>query len=784
MQKKIDDAQKKLQQMQNDPATQAKLQRAQKLMDSLKSDPKTQQQMQQAQKQLDALKKTHPELANVNLPDLTKSKVTDVNKTLQKADTALKRGLANMQSIQQTIMGALPKEDLSRHATTLPSLRTIDIKALAQGIVSSSTVDMITKQNLNKLAKDTTINVAGTGTFYLSLGLSTSASGYLIAKGILLHPTDPYAASGLGVYYRDAGSPDRALQCFFYANKLLPDSIKSPYVYANIAWASAYYGDFSTAKTYFEKALALSSSFQPALEGEATLAYAKGDIKALFACLAKELLAMTKTAGGGGGGGDDGPSGGFTNICGGATATEETNNAGSKTQSDPSDDHTFDGLADDDNSPEDDPSPGADVTCPEIFKPVFVKNISDVWGVVGSASKAFVQGNQIISDLNKKYIGLKAKFYGRSYFDGNGDLRHDRDYTKFANLHGQMNMQLETRVAYRISEFKKEYDNFVLQVNNGYINLVNRIAPCNGDQTCLCMVFNQAYTEGNNFLTNGATMWEKMFDKVADDIKWYLKNDGAFVTRVHDPTCNESMNITREIKVRAALLATYSRWFDIMGTLNGYSLLSKMKVPCPAVHIAGVFGPDPFAKRPKHIKEFVDKNCKDQIHTIGPGSITENCAYTTYTLGGKWGPVQIGISYTSNKDAFTGEVKDPIASENNNFDHGYGASVGVGGKIGEVIEVGAAASGSVNFDKDGNATKYTGGLEGSAGVDGSVAKLGGKASVTWQWNSDMSLTGYTTSNSVGGSIGGNANNLGPNQPGGSGNLATGYIGQWRAYQYK
>ncbi|HSZ33121.1 MAG TPA: hypothetical protein VK772_07405 [Puia sp.] len=751
MQKKIDDAQKKMQQMQNDPALQAQMQRMQKTMDSLNADPKTQQQMQQAQKQLDALKKTHPELANVNLPDFSKSKLTDVNKTLQKVDTALRSGLANMQSIQQTITGALPKEDATRHANTLPALRTIDIKALAQGIINSSTVDMIIKQNLNKLVKDSTINVAGTGAFYLSMGLSTNACGYLIAKGILLHPADPYAASGLGIYYRDANAPDRALQCFFYANKLLPDSIKSPYVYANIAWASAYYGDFTTAKTYFEKALALSGSFQPALEGEATLAYAKGDIKALFACLAKELLAMTKTAGGGSGG-DGGPSGDFTTTCGGATATETMNNAGSKSQSDPSNDHTFDGLGDEDDGPDQDPPPGGDVTFPEIFKPVFVNNIRDVLKAIGPGMQALTMGGQTLGDLNKKYIGIKARFYGVSYVDEHGDLRHDRDYTKFANLHGQINLQFEARVSYHIDAFEKDFANYFQQVKNGYVDRANQIAACKNKE-CLCVAFNQVYTEGNNFLNNGATMWEKMFDKVHDDMDWYLKNDAVFVTRVHDPNCNEALNVTRELKIRAAILRTYGRWFDIISALEGYSMLSQGQVDCPPVEMGMMGSPDPFSKRPKHIKEFPDKNCKDSGFPIGIlGTITENCAYTKFTIGPKIGPVQLGFTYTTNKDALTGEVKDPIASQNNNFDHSYGATAGVAYKFNEVVEIGASATGTVTYNSQGQATGYTAGGDASGAIDFGTAKLGGKASRTWQMDGDMNVTGYTNSISGSGSI--------------------------------
>jgi hypothetical protein len=152
------------------------------------------------------------------------------------------------------------------------------------------------------------------------------------------------------------------------------------------------------------------------------------------------------------------------------------------------------------------------------------------------------------------------------------------------------------------------------------------------------------------------------------------------------------------------------------------------------------------------------------------GSITENCHFTKITIGPKIGPIQLGFTYTTNKDLFTGKVKDDIYSKNNDFDHGYGATAGLAYKFDDVVEVDASAGGTVNYNDKGQATGYTASGEGGAAVDFGIAKLGGKASRTYQFDSEGNVTGYSNSVTASGSIGGNA----PSE--GSGNVATGGTG--------
>ncbi len=752
-QKMMDEAKAKMKAIQSNPEIAAKMKMAQHLMDSLKSDPKLQKQMQEQNTVLDSLKKTNPALANVQMPDLNQMKTPDVNQLIQNLDTSLNNGMAMIKHFSD----ATPKQDLSHHAEKLPAFNAVDLKALAQSIITASSVgkDFILKAKLDTMAKRKNLNVSGTGLFYLSLGLSPDASAYLIAKGILIHPTDPYAASGLGVYYRDKDNLERALQCYFYADNLLPNSIKSPYIYANIGWASFYYGDYNAAKKYFDKALALSSNFQPALEGNASLAYAKGDIKALFQCLAKELQAslVSSPRGLGASGSGNEPSSGFAATCGGATGMDQGGN--------PSDNHTFDNLGKEDNSPEQDPPPGADVTLPSLFIPVFnVKDVEDVNAAYRQfATSAMPNAVKKLTAIREQKSKIDARFYGVSYFDEQGNVVHDRDYTKFSNLHGMISVLFERRINQLLANFNTgPLKKFINNARTSLLNTQQVIGACH-DEKCLCQAYRNAHQDGNSLLESGLDSWGKLYNDITNEIEWFLKNDAPFVSRVHDPKCNEVLNLDREASVRWAILVAYDCWGAIIGPLiyDGSFAMASKGCPIYGVKVHLINPPNPFSKKPKHIKEFADSNCKDIDNSIGViGTITENCHYTKFVIGPKFGPIQLGFTFTTNKDVFTGKVKDEIYSKNNDFDHGYGATAGIAYKFDEVVEVDGSVGGTVNFNDKGKATGYTGSVEGGASVDFGIAKLGGKANSTWQMNSDGNITGHSNSITGSASLGGNA----------------------------
>ena len=69
-QKKMEEAQKKLQQLKSSPQYKEAMQKAQQAMHQVKADTTIQKQMSDANAQIQALKKDHPEIGDVKIPDL------------------------------------------------------------------------------------------------------------------------------------------------------------------------------------------------------------------------------------------------------------------------------------------------------------------------------------------------------------------------------------------------------------------------------------------------------------------------------------------------------------------------------------------------------------------------------------------------------------------------------------------------------------------------------------------------------------------------------------------
>ena len=695
-----------------------------------------------------------------------------------------------------------PKANPLHHVESLATLKKSSLLAFAQTTLNnvSPKLDMVMKDKLDKVAKDSTLNVAGTGLFYLSLNLSPrEASAYLICKGILLHPTDPYAVNALGVYYRDNNGLESALKLFLYADALLPDSLKSPYIYANIGWASFYYGDFGSGQKYFDKSLAISSAFQPALEGEAMIAYAKGDIKALFQCLAKELLAKTKYAGGAGGGNNkkedgDGPSDFFTDIA----ATEYIQSVRNlDAQPDPTQDHSFDNFAMEE--PDDGAADDVDVSYKVEAKPIFnvtPKTLAQAKGDAGRfMQKAFKIIQPMVKNLTQQLSGL-TPLASTTTMDNTGNITISKSYRKYVDIIAEIHQLFERRVYWFRKKYNKEYKPFPLRSNTDMQDKINlffkALGECGKEYDCgslegdalircnaalekckkeaACKWYPVLYGECNSDIETAARIWNKYWDNIFKTIQWYIDATNPLIRKVHDAGWNNYLNNERTTYIRQTVLSAYSSWAAEVIALPEDPVANKPTPSCP-VKIAGVASPDPFSKKPKHIKEFEDPNCKDMDFPIGIlGSITENCHYTKFTIGPKIGPLQLGFTYTTNKDALTGKIKDNIYSKNNDFDHGYGATAGITYKFNDVVEVCASAGGTVNYNDKGQATGYTGSAEGGAAMDFGIAKLGGKASRTYQFDGEGNITGYSNSVTASGSIGGNASIEG------SGDVATGGTG--------
>ena len=803
LQKKMQEAQKQLQQLKSNPQYQQAMQKAQQAMQQLKSDTTVQKQMSEANAQLQAMKKDHPEIGDIKIPDLNNlnanmPNIDSLSASLSKQMNKAQKGMAAMEQFKEQFK---PKANPLHHVESLATLKRASTIAFAQATLKSVSpkLDIIMKGRLDKLAKDSTLNVAGTGLFYLSLGLSPrGATAYLICKGILLHPGDPYAINALGVYCRDNNDLANALKLFLYADALLPDSIKSPYIYANIGWASFYYGDFAAGKKYFDKSITISSEFMPALEGEAMIAYAKGDIKALYECLGKELMANIKSGhlgnAGGGGNNNSGPSDFLTDIASieYIQSVQDFDN-----QPDPTQDHSFDNYAVEE--PDDGADDGVDVSYKVEAKPIFNVTPKTLDQAKAEAGKFLQKAVKIMApmakNLTQQLSGL-TPLASVTTMDKFGTITFSKSYRKYVDIIAEIHQLFDRRVYWFSKKYDEEFHLFPLKENTAMQDKImlyfKALGECAKDHDCsglvgdasirceaalekceneaACKWYPILYGECNSDIEVSARIWNKYWDNIFNTIQWYINATNPLIRKVHDAGWNSYLNNERATYIRQAILSAYCRWAGEVMAIPEDPFANKPMPSCP-VEVRGVNPPDPFSKKPKHIKEFADPNCKDMDFPIGIlGTITENCHYTKFTIGPKIGPIQLGFTYTTNKDVFTGKVKDDIYSRNNDFDHGYGATAGIAYKFDDVVEVDASVGGTVNYNDKGQATGYTGSAEGGGVMDFGIAKLGGKASRTYQFDSEGNVTGYSNSVTASGSIGGNASIEG------SGNVATGGAG--------
>jgi tetratricopeptide (TPR) repeat protein len=726
-QKELQEAQEKLKELQNDPQVRAAMQKARQAMDSLRSSPAFHRQMAQSRHRVDSMKKANPAnsaLAGVTVPDMDNMKLPD----LDSVSASIGQASGFLQRVSRSMSQALPKQDAFRHAERLPPLSRQDMTALARSLLQAALrrTGGMTRSVLEKMARDTSINVAATGAFVLASGGSKDAAAILICTGLLKDPADKWAANDLGVYCRDLGQYEKALGCYFYAHRL--DSGRSKVIEVNIGWASAYYGDFRTAMSYFDKALALDGSYAEALEGEALLAYQQGDIGKLFGCLAGEIsfIGMDGAAG---------PSDDFAAVCGGAYADHTINGQGQGAN--PNADHTFDHPPADQGSSQD-PPPGADVdpvTYPN-FRKVFISDARELMSAhlecIAQAKEAQKSINELVSE-EKQTMQKRRPLYTAPYADGN-KLVYPKSFARFIDLIDIVEMQFDRRLDWDNKALMKKMDDYrnqvmardgdmITQYNNGML----KCAKLNGEAATACANELQCtwipkmYHSKQNDLDVVSRAWDDYDSQVASTIQWFIDATGPLISRVHDQDWNSCLNIERELAVRGAILGSYGDWDYCLGSITT-SVVFYIQQPAPAcapIQVAGVKPPDPFSRKPRHIQEF-EGPCYDiTTGAFGLGlSAEQTCRATTITL--EAGPLKV----------FYTHVGDPVYAQNNGYVNKMGADISVSKDIdiigvgeGEneksLLSAGAGVEGKVSLNFDDN-WQFTGG---SSSV-GASANLG------------------------------------------------------------
>lgn len=537
---------------------------------------------------------------------------------------------------------------------------------------AQSKLDVVSLGNLHTMINDTSINKANIGAFFLATGASPDAALFLICHSIIENPGDIWAINDLGVYYRNTMDYERSLQCFLYANTL--DTGKNTAINTNIGWASAYYGDFDAANKYFNKALSVNQNFQSANEGEATVAYARGDIKALFQCLAKEI----KYIGGGGSGG--GPSGTFASTCGGVYSQNNAENGGNPS-SDPGNDHTFDNSSPDDAP---DAPPGADVD--DIMFPKFRKAfVSKPEDIAQGFKTGTEQGTAAMHHMKSRVAQLIQMQKGlkplgqKPYTDAEGYLIYPTNFEKYVDLLAPIDELLGNRLAWyrgklsvKLKALNKDVSHHDADMVKQYLNA---LAACNDDGACerrvKCDWLPRLYGSKNNDLDVIARMWDDYYKKVFGAIQWYVDATGPLISHVHQQGWNQFLNARRQYRVRVAIIGAYSMWTMALGEiLTDMCAVIKLPTPdCPPIEMRGVSAPNPFSKKPKHIKEFEGK-CYNMKFDCGIGGIEENCHTTKFFIG--IGPAKLFLEH----------VDDPIYAQNHEYANKVGGTLSADMMIG------------------------------------------------------------------------------------------------------
>jgi len=698
---KIKEAQKKLEQLKSNPQYKEAMQKAQQAMQKVKADTSLQRQMSGADAQLNDLKKTHPELANVNVPDLNNTQIPAMP-NLDSLSARLNNSAQRMASINNAIDQTTPKLNPFHHADKLAKLSKKDLLAISQiqSGKAEKNLNPILLGTLKKMIKDTSVNIATTGAFLLASGADKNAAVYLICSAILKAPDDEWAINDLGVYYRDMKDLELSLQCYFYANAL--DTERNTSINTNIGWASAYYGDFETANKYFDKALAVNQDFQSANEGKAMIAYAKGDIASLFQCLTKEINSL---------GGIGGPSESFTRTA----CKAATDNMNQETNEDPSDDHTFDNDLPDDAP---DTPPGADVDNVTLdeYKKVFVNKPEDIaMGVViglKQLKETHDQLKQKITELTAQLRTLKP-LGQKPYIDELGYVIYPSNFEKYVIPLTPIEMSYDKRIQWCQKKFYEKLRPFAKDVHNHdslllakYFNDLKACPNPDKDNEChdrvTCEWVPIIYKSETNDLEAMSRMWDEYYNHVYTAVNWYLKSTAPFISRVHQEGWNEYLNAYRRYKVKTAYYELYSNWVAGLQYIRGIYSAGRPEelTTCNKAQNGNPpDAPDPFTKKPKHIKEF-EGPCFNINTDVVIGTINSTCHGDKYQLGNK----NLNLCY--------GRTTDPIAAQNQGYanDVNFTASVSKEFKVAEIggkdVNVNGGLKGNVDmkFDNDWNFT--------------------------------------------------------------------------------
>ncbi|WP_428330571.1 hypothetical protein [Mucilaginibacter sp.] len=520
-------------------------------------------------------------------------KVPDPGQMLNNMSANLNANMAKLKGLQtankQALAKGLPQPGAAAFSA-VPDAQRAQILAYAQAMVTAAIPKMnllnpMLKRSIDDVLKDSTITAQAQGMEMLATGAPLPVVQYMVAKGVLKQPSNPWAANALGVIMRADNRYKEAIQCFKYAYWINPCML----IKCNLAWAIAYYGDFITAKRYFHEVLNIVPHYNSAWEGLGMIAYQQGDTATLFQCLAAQLNVTDL------GGPDDGPSDSFVSFCGGVKMDQDMANVGK------SQDYSTPPPAGDDNEGGDegnqDPPPTAGSEYPTFpsMGGIFAQNIEDLQNKLkGAASfrQSILDAKKKSQDNEKAAFNNLSKMDERPYTDDQGMKVTPFHYSKFVTEFHGVQAEFAGRVGYVMKQY---YDNQQKLINsmaaNGiafYNDYITATKQCTGKDTMcehniICEFKQKSRALLGSELTGASTGFTTAFMQLKDQIDWYIDATSPIIKRMHKPDWNHYLNATRRDDINQAVLNIYDNWVVIQTVICSPELLSMMHAPTACI---------------------------------------------------------------------------------------------------------------------------------------------------------------------------------------------------------
>lgn len=515
------------------------------------------------------------------MPDFDK-----LNKTLEQSQQNLKKMQAGFTASNNK---GLPQKSSS--GFTANPTNAHDIATWAADMYNAAKIKAgnFLEPTLRKAYYDTSQNPASVGMIMLAAGLPKCTAQYLVCKYLLDHPTNAMAINDLGIFMRIEKDYSKAIALFLFAENLNDTSVE---IKTNLGWAYAYAGDFSKAKTYFNKVLNVYPDYGSALEGLSLMAYKEGDLQTVWKNLAKQLMNNSKT----GGLGIGAPSGQIASFCGGVMTEQEMNKMADKGKDDNNTAFDNPGKADPNNqSEEKNIDTDDDIDYPS-YAPDFPEDLSKVsfkhcLAAITEYGKTIERNTEYLKTLLLKLP------HPMQFINSDGDLetiynyQNDAHYLFFYKMHEKY--EKRSILLYAASEDKitralktlGSTFNGVFQAYQTAMEECTKNDKCSADDNCPCRhavkcdFLPRLASTLKNFGMSIGDIITSTKDKIENLNGWYIDASSPMLQYISEPNWNKYLNAIREADIRKMKLTIMRRYQQVISVTEGYVGMAKTLEP-------------------------------------------------------------------------------------------------------------------------------------------------------------------------------------------------------------